>query len=157
MKEHNASIEHRIKMHQLFADWLELKPVKASLKKVATEANKIFREKKIKHQCFDKSIKREISSVLKDKEDGVHLNKAKARLLIMEEVFSKFVFPRHENGPMMKGASMVQIFQEYYSANKTFHTDWTKAAVHDFLEKDDFPNLVKLIVLDLVKNGKLKT
>ena len=111
-------------MRWLFADWLELKHVKASLKKVATEANKIFREKKIKHQCFDKSVKQEISSPLKNEEDGVHLNKAKARMLIMEEAFSKFVFHGHENGPMMKGASMVQIFRECTYTKILSHYDF---------------------------------
>jgi len=113
-------------MCQLFVDWLELKYIKAPLKKVADFANKIFCERNMKHQCFNKFVKREISSTLKDKEDSVEVDKAKERLLVIEEAFSKCPFLGHEHdldAKMIEGASMMRIFHEYYSTNKTFQID----------------------------------
>ena len=77
----------------------------------------------------------------------------------MEEAFSKFSFPGHETGKNAKKIErslMMGLFEEYYSMNKTFHTNWTKALVCKFLERDGIPELVQLIANDLVKFGKLK-
>ena len=129
------------------------------MKKVGNETNAIFRSKSIKHQCYNASLLWEISMPRKDLYEDVNTNSARTRLKVVEEAFSKFNFPGHETGKNAKkieGSLMMALFEEYYSMNKTFHTNWTKASICEFLEWDGIPELVELIANDLVKFGKFK-